>query len=122
MRKMTKVTRFKCAWCGKEFHTQDRHDCKFDPDKKNCLSCKHVRGSFEIREPEGSYVFFKCAKMDGEECDLTNDISVLHADHWKGDCHNYEVADEYKGKATFIENCMLGLPKPDPELAPLFGK
>lgn len=122
MRKMTKVTRFKCEWCGKEFHTQDRHDCKFDPDKRNCLSCKHVRGSFDVRDSEGNYVFFKCAKMDGEECDLTNDISVLHADHWKGDCPNYDVADEYKGKATFVENCMLGLPKPDPELDPLFGE
>lgn len=105
MKKMLKVTRYKCAWCGEEFRTPDKHDCKFDPDKRNCLSCRHVCGTFLVRgdklNGEGDTVFFQCRKHGKDECDLSNDISVLHADHWRGDCPQYELADGYAGKETY---------------------
>lgn len=50
MRKMEQVTRYKCAWCGKEFKTPNRHLCKWDPDSHNCLSCVY-RGEFVKGEP-----------------------------------------------------------------------
>ena len=34
------VLRLQCNHCGKLFKTE-RHDCKFDPEKRNCLTCQH---------------------------------------------------------------------------------
>lgn len=49
---LQKVTRYNCEYCGQDFRTPDRHDCKFDPKYKNCHSCKHCRG-FKKEDREG---------------------------------------------------------------------
>lgn len=44
---MKKVTRYQCGFCKKDFKTPDRHYCKFDPELKNCFTCKHLKGWHE---------------------------------------------------------------------------
>lgn len=41
---MKEVIRYQCEFCKKEFKTPDKHYCKFNPELKNCFSCKHHCG------------------------------------------------------------------------------
>lgn len=47
MGKMKKVTRYQCQFCKKDFKTPNRHHCKFNPELKNCFTCKHLKGWHE---------------------------------------------------------------------------
>lgn len=49
---MKKVTRYQCQFCQKDFKTPDRHQCKKDPELKNCFTCKHLRGWLESEHYE----------------------------------------------------------------------
>lgn len=97
------VVRFKCMWCGKVFKTDYLHKCKFDPDKRNCLSCVHQIGSDKERgdpmygEPDIPY--FVCDKVDNgtEFCD----IDTIARNNWIGKCPDYEAIHGWKGKETF---------------------
>ena len=40
---MIAVTRYNCDTCGKDFKTPNRHKCKFDPNLKNCFTCKRLK-------------------------------------------------------------------------------
>jgi len=44
MKLFSNVTRYVCLYCKKDFKSNTRHDCKRDPDKKNCFTCKHNKG------------------------------------------------------------------------------
>lgn len=99
-----RVSRYLCKWCGKEFKTDHLHDCKFDPDKRNCLSCVHQIGS---DKEEGDPVtcapdmpYFVC---DKDECDGSRfcDIATLGRNNWQGKCPFHEPVPGWRGKATF---------------------
>jgi len=63
---MKKVTRYQCEFCGKEFRTPDRHECKKNPTLKNCFSCKLLRGWHEERYDTWIEIYPDCEKgMDG---------------------------------------------------------
>lgn len=47
MEHMKKVTRYQCQFCKKDFKTPNRHHCKFNPELKNCFTCKHCKGWHE---------------------------------------------------------------------------
>ena len=113
MRKMEQVTRYRCAWCGKEFKTPDRHDCKWDPDAHNCLSCVH-RGKYhpesvldfdpQTGEKDSLPAGFECACEWDDWCSFDGGFgrhaaSVNHEKH----CPDYKTVHGWKGKATFRE-------------------
>lgn len=52
MKNMTEVTRYNCGYCKKDFRTPDRHECKMNPELKNCFSCKNLKGWKEGYEHE----------------------------------------------------------------------
>lgn len=102
----TKVERYKCKWCGKEFITT-KHHCKFSPKRKNCFSCKHCKG-FD----KGHGVFYNHGSLGFEDyeeryfiCDKDNDISLewLWHFHWDSVCDDYETMDDYKGKSSYAK-------------------
>lgn len=117
-RKMTKVTRYKCAWCGHEFHTPDKHLCKFDPDCKNCLSCVH-RGNYypEHTEPGGQGInvgsdyfppSFYCKALgyvcEGGLNDFPEAVTNIPASERNGCvCSLWRLIPNYKGVETFKE-------------------
>lgn len=43
METMKEVTRYECQFCKKDFKAPDRHHCKFNPELKNCFTCKHLK-------------------------------------------------------------------------------
>lgn len=97
---LTKVIRYKCKWCGMEFHTDYLHNCKYSPDRKNCFSCKHNRGQFfDTQENEN---FFDCDKYNDID-DIENNaltIEEIQNNNWNGGCPMYELRDDYEGKKT----------------------
>jgi hypothetical protein len=40
---MRELTVYECEYCKKLFRTKNRHDCKKDPAKKNCFTCKFLK-------------------------------------------------------------------------------
>lgn len=106
---MKKVTRYLCKWCGREFRTPDRHDCKWNPGKRNCLSCVHQCGTFSVEEDAGDgfqtaiFPYFQCDVLGKDESDSTNNLTEIHLNEWKGCCDSYETVPGYKGKETFKE-------------------
>lgn len=47
METMKEVTRYECQFCKKDFKTPNRHECKFNPELKNCFTCKYLKGWVE---------------------------------------------------------------------------
>ena len=124
MNDMTKVTRYKCKWCGREFHTPNRHKCKFNPTYRSCLSCKYC-GKFSSFEEEDWSVRAECVSdgvfaqptivVNGFLCmkDNTevgeggyNDFPMaLYCAIQDGHgCSDWEIMDGYCGSKTFAEN------------------
>ena len=126
MRKMKQVNRYRCEWCGKEFHTPNLHVCKWDPDCKNCLSCVH-RGEFvdgepdriigsdetnDLRHEEGSPAYFEChageASVDygvgwNEFPVAATAIPRYDSEGKIIHCPDHKTIRGYKGKQTFKE-------------------
>lgn len=73
---LKQIVAFKCEYCKKVFKTR-RHDCKFDPDKKNCFSCEHYTGTLEREPPEHDEMFgLTSCKIDGEVMWLDDLIQI----------------------------------------------
>ena len=126
MRKMTQVSRYRCEWCGEEFHTPNLHRCKWDPSCKNCLSCVH-RGEFVKGSPgrcvgRGEYGdicetieepkphSFRCALKDYVQLGGWNDFpqaaSAIPQYNTRGKvchCPDHKTIRGYQGKETFKE-------------------
>ena len=81
----TEVKRKQCNNCGKLFVTE-RHDCKFDPEKRNCLTCQHNLGQ-RICDSEA---YFECAK--GNDDGWTNLGDIISA-HWKMNCKDWQLVE-----------------------------
>ena len=47
-----KISRYECIWCGSIFKTDNKHRCKFNPDYRNCYSCRYCDG---IESMESTY-------------------------------------------------------------------
>ena len=96
---MKQVIRYQCQYCGKDFRTNDRHCCKYNPKFKNCYTCKHNHGfkehDYSDYGIDGAYyedrnVFVDCAK--GIEPTKVGEVDIAHAGMVKGfiDCNSYE--------------------------------
>lgn len=80
------VTRKQCCHCGLLFVTE-RHDCKFDPEKRNCLTCQHNLGQRVNCDGEA---YFECEKGDK---DGVSDLIVLISCHWNLKCDDWEKVE-----------------------------
>lgn len=107
-----KIEMYECQWCKKVFRSM-RHKCMFNPANLNCFSCKHCTGfeTFEGQraDPETGftwelepYKIFKCELEEMIDEDY-GDFDKLHDRNWKGNCPNYELRDDYKGKESYSE-------------------
>lgn len=107
-----KIYMYKCKWCGKTFHST-RHKCMFNPDMKNCFSCKHCTGfdtfTGQEADPETGYRWelepynmFLCELEETIDTDYA-DFDLLHDRKWKGNCPYYEIKDDYNGKQSYAK-------------------
>ena len=89
---MKKVLRYQCEYCKKEFHTPDRHKCKFNPVLKNCFTCAELKGWKEESDEYTTSPYIDCNR--GHDWDL-KDIK-----HWNYDmqCHDWEQKAESEGE------------------------
>jgi hypothetical protein len=99
MKNMERVVRYRCGWCGKEFKTPDRHICRWDPDCKNCLSCKH-RG--KRVDDVDNWVAFECPHFE-DPCEAPCDFSKGAVAKEGNNCSHWELIEGYKGKQTFAK-------------------
>lgn len=100
-REMKKVTVYKCKWCGRMFKTPNLHQCKFDPDLKNCMSCKHNAGCRPGEYEEGEFIPpriicpFHPADDDGGG---NNEFPMAKEN---AQCPHHELLEGYKGSKSF---------------------
>ena len=84
-RSFKEVLRLECNHCGKLFKTR-MHDCKFDPEKRNCLTCQHNLG----QRREDGVAFFECAKGHTEDW---VEIIPIQSLKWKMDCKDWQLVE-----------------------------
>ncbi|MBR4444330.1 MAG: hypothetical protein IKS37_00345 [Solobacterium sp.] len=97
MEDFIKIEMYQCAWCGKIYRTDQRHQCKFRPSFRNCFSCEHCRSIKVINPQEGRYSEKRI------ECEVRGDIPVLalSVKDWKWDCPEWQLISGYTGKNTY---------------------
>ena len=84
-RSFTEVKRRQCNHCGNLYVTE-RHECKFDPEKRNCLTCQHNLG----QRSEDGVAFFECAKGHTEDW---VEIVPIQSMNWKMDCKDWQLVE-----------------------------
>lgn len=98
MKEFIPIIRYVCKHCKEDFKTTTRHDCKRDPEKKNCFTCKHNKGWDQTEIDEGYTGFghysrkewsVACA-MDHEDRSAPN----LSSMGYKLNCPEWEQKEE----------------------------
>jgi hypothetical protein len=77
---------YECPHCKKLFRTKTRHSCKYDPDNKNCFTCKH-NIKFDVDHNDcgyGQLVYVVCEK------EYDADMPQMIKCKYKLDCQEYE--------------------------------
>ena len=111
------VIRYRCKWCGKDtLRTPKLHSCRFDPKKRNCLSCKSCGGVELIRLSDGAVISNQEAEIFDYEkrficrkgCDGDGDEGIRtiwklsQLKRWDAECPAYEKIPGYKGKDSYL--------------------
>lgn len=101
---LKQVTRYLCEWCGKEFKTPDRHNCRWSPEAHNCLSCKHrgKRVDDDISEYGDKWYGFECPYFE-DPCEAPCDFAKGAVSKEGNNCPHWELTDNYKGRSTFAQ-------------------
>ena len=114
------VIRYECRWCHKEFRTNTKHLCRFNPELKSCFSCKYCQGiesvqreysvpfadpvfSDELRKEVYTEEVKKIACLKGHTVytrDIAMERNVLN-------CADHEVMENYEGKKTWRDRFVL---------------
>lgn len=111
------VVRYRCRWCGKEgLKTPYRHKCKFNPEYKNCFSCRYCKGvevihisrGEQVTEQENQIFEFEKRMICEKTCDPGGKDGIrtlwklsLYR-KWKAMCPEYLRMDFYEGKDTYV--------------------
>ncbi|MCR4952361.1 MAG: hypothetical protein K6A40_13695 [Solobacterium sp.] len=115
------VIRFQCTWCGKEFRTE-KHRCKFNPDYRNCFSCRHCTGIEKVdTEYALPYARFQALVNDPDftqkvetnylkkiGCQEAHDLYTKDIFEKKMDlqCPDYEIMENYEGKISYLRKAV----------------
>ena len=116
-----KITRYECIWCGSIFKTDNKHRCKFNPDYRNCYSCRYCDG---IESMESTYsvpfaahenasavlknivdteTLKKIACRKGHAV-YTRDIALKKNEYM---CPDHEIMENYEGKKSYYQIAVL---------------
>lgn len=110
---MKQLTVWQCEHCKQLFRTPNRHDCKKDPEKKNCFSCKWLDGW--TRPENAPYTPYHecdqptpicknpdvCRSVCMEEWDLEEIKRIKYNMQCKGYCKGEYYKDVYKDDNPF---------------------
>lgn len=103
------VVMYKCRWCEKIFRST-RHKCMYNPENKNCFSCKYCTGFDDFKGQYGEYgrcelepyKEFTCSLEETVDTGYT-DFYELHNKKWIGNCPHWEMRDRYAGKKSYAK-------------------
>lgn len=103
------VQMYRCKWCEKIFHST-KHKCMYNPQNKNCFSCKHCTGFDSFDGQYGEYGRCEIEPYKVFTCDLEETVDTGYADFyglvnrkWVGNCPYWELRDGYVGKKSYSE-------------------
>jgi len=112
MSEMQAITMYKCPFCNKAFKTPNRHNCKHDPEHKNCITCANQRGFDSFI---GQYDYYGNCEIDpyvmpncefskspefeehfSDELEISDGsrfgfIDVMYRNKWKLDCPKWKA-------------------------------
>ena len=101
MKSLEKITAYKCRWCGKVF-MRSTHDCKFDPEKTNCLSCEKCLG---VDIEDGSHYFVCADEIYPPLPEVADGQWASSGDkgnrRYKMRCGSYKPLKNYEGSKTY---------------------
>lgn len=99
---MKEVTRYQCEFCNKDFKTPNKHQCKKNPELKNCFTCKNLKGwdkDYIINEYTETPYPDCAADVDG--CDIEDIKSCnynMQCDKWEQGKYDWRKDfNEYEG-------------------------
>lgn len=96
MAKLKKVVRYQCQFCKKDFKTPDRHRCKFNPELKNCFTCKHLKGW--IQSDYNEYGWGIDSGQNYPDCTKGYDDGSWDIESIKGVNYNMQCSEWEKGE------------------------
>lgn len=84
---MKEITAYECEYCKQLYRTPHRHECKKNPAKKNCFSCKHSKSYGFYYEHELKDAYCDCDINGQMEDYALSDVKLMN---YKMDCDDYE--------------------------------
>ena len=94
-----RIDMYQCTWCGKLFHTDRLHRCKFRPSYKNCFSCTHCKGVRMEMTKDGHYTDKKIICEEG----IPVSILTIAQKQWDLACPKWQIMPDYAGRKTYAE-------------------
>lgn len=95
MRNLKPIQLYECQHCKKLFKTPNKHNCRKDPDKTNCYSCKHWGHQFYFDKTYDDGGDMTCDVSDAcakHETSYTEEAyRIMQESGWHLDCPNYEA-------------------------------
>ena len=103
------VVMYKCKWCEKIFRSK-RHKCMYNPENKNCFSCRYCTGFDDFKGQYGEYERCEIAPYKEFICNLEEtddtgytDFYELHNKKWISNCPYWEIREGYLGKKSYAK-------------------
>ena len=69
---MKPIQVYQCEYCKKLFKTPDKHKCKYNPEFRNCFSCKRNKGFEEEHEYNGQTSIYLVCDSEDDTVDARN--------------------------------------------------
>ena len=95
MQNLKPITMYQCQHCKKLFKTSNKHDCRRDPDKTNCYTCKHWGHQFHYDKSYRDEGEMTCEQIDACEKYETSSVEeaflIMCERNWKLNCSEYEM-------------------------------
>ncbi len=95
------VTVYRCRFCRKIFMTDKRHTCKFNPEAKNCFSCRNCMELKENKDKDREHF------SDIEVCckkGLRTGLAEMASLNWQLGCNSWQIRPDYKGKESYLRD------------------
>lgn len=102
--KLKPLVVYECPHCKQLFRTPDKHDCKKDPIKKNCFTCKYSKGWNEGRivdvgfgPYDGPYAPSYPECVCGYDYGSCTNIEEIKSNGYNMQCKGYEQGSYVQG-------------------------
>lgn len=85
---MKRVTMYECEYCHKLFKTSNKHYCRYNPNLRNCFSCKNNQGFEKEEHSDGCHSWFDLYVNCKVECDY--EFQEIKSNNYNLQCDKWE--------------------------------